>query len=332
MFKMTLRIRDRPLMRECLAEFLGTFILMVFGTGVGAQFLLSHGKISSPVAGSMTWGIGVMMGIYVSGGVSGGHINPAVSVAMATLGRLPWYKVPGYCLAQCLGSFAASGFVYLVYWEALDAFDGGFRQVDGTNGTAGIWSTYPQPYVSIWTCLGDQIFATAVLLICVMGISDPQNMQPPTGLFPVSIGLLVMALSMSYSLNCGNAMNPARDFIPRIFTALAGWELTPLRYRNYNFFWVNIIGPHIGAVLGAYIYQAFIGFHWPLPPSVDIPIGDLDNDQEKPWSEKEREARRGNSGSTNSNHTKGVTSEHDKCMKIASINKAFEMPEDATRM
>jgi glycerol uptake facilitator-like aquaporin len=76
----------------------------------------------------------------------------------------------------------------------------------------------------------EQIFATAVLLICVMGISDPRNMQPPTGLFPICIGFCVMGMSMSYSLNCGNAMNPARDLSPRLFTVIAGWNLDPLRY------------------------------------------------------------------------------------------------------
>ncbi|XP_076465702.1 aquaporin-9-like [Babylonia areolata] len=253
----------KPLVRECLAEFLGTFILMVFGTGVGAQFVLSRGEFATAVSNSATWGIGVMMGIYVSGGVSGGHINPAVSIAMAMLGRLPWYKVPFYYVAQCAGSFAACCCSFLTYWDTLDAFDGGDRQVTGENGTAGIFATYPQHYVSVWTTLGDQIFSTGVLMICVLAITDPHNMRPPSGLMPVSIGLLVMALSMSYSLNCGNAMNPARDFIPRIFTVMAGWDLAPLSYRKYNYFWVNIFGPHIGAVLGSYTYQLFIGYHWP---------------------------------------------------------------------
>lgn len=256
------------LARECLAEFLGTFILLVFGDGSVAQKVLSNGELGSALSIHWSWGIGVMLGIYVAGGVSGAHINPAVTVAQACLGRCPWKKVAPYMLSQYVGAFVASACVYLVYYDALDNFDDGKRQVDGTFGTAGIWATYPQAYVSTWNCLGDQILGTALLLISILAITDPRNMQPTKGVTAISIGLSVVVIGMTFGLNCGYAINPARDLGPRIFTAIGGWGTDPFTYRDHNYFWVPVVGPHLGAVIGAYIYQLCVGFHWPTEEEV----------------------------------------------------------------
>ncbi|XP_071096954.1 aquaporin-10-like isoform X1 [Haliotis cracherodii] len=261
-------LQNFPMTREFLAEFLGTFILLVFGEGSVAQVVLSEGKNGSPQSIYWSWGIGVTMGIYVSGGVSGGHLNPAVTVAQAALGRLQLKKVPVYLLAQYLGAFVASILVYLVYTDALHHYDDGVRAVVGNVSTAGIWATYPQPFVSTANGFGDQVFGTAILLICVMGVTDPRNMSPPSGLIPISVGLIVVAIGMTFGFNCGYAINPARDLGPRIFTAVAGWGSDPFSFRGFNWFWVPILGPHIGAILGAYFYQACVGFHW--PTEVDI--------------------------------------------------------------
>ncbi|KAK7478410.1 hypothetical protein BaRGS_00030335 [Batillaria attramentaria] len=223
--------------------------------------------LGGPGAGSQTtisWatGIGVTLGVYVAGGVSGGHINPAVSVAMAALGRLPWVKLPAYLAGQYLGSFLASACVFLVYWDAIEHYDGGQRTVQGETATAAIFATYPQPYVSTWTGLGDQVYATCFLLITILAISDKRNMGPRPGLMAISLGLIVVATNMTLALNCGNAMNPARDLSPRIFTVLAGWGVEPFSFRDYNWWWVPIVGPHVGALLGAAIYHGFIERHW----------------------------------------------------------------------
>lgn len=257
-----LRINNN-LFREVLAEFLGTFILIVFGDGSVAQFKLSKGTAGSPMSVYWSWGVGVMMGIYVAGGVSGGHINPSVTVAQACLGRCPWVKVPAYIVAQYCGSFIASVFVYLIYFDAINNFDQGTRHVDGSLGTAGIFSTYPQPFLSVYNGLGDQVFGTAILLICVLAITDENNMKPTKGLIPISIGFVVFVIGMTYGFNCGYAINPARDLAPRIFTAIAGWGDTPFNYKEYKWFWIPVLGPHLGAIIGAFIYQLCVGLHWP---------------------------------------------------------------------
>src|SRR3954447_24235593 len=107
-----------------LAEFLGTFVLIVFGVGVVAQTVLSRGTAGSPLSINIAWGLAVTMGCYVSAGVTGAHLNPAVTVALAVHRRFPWAKVAPYTIAQMVGAFVASAVVYATYREALAAFDG----------------------------------------------------------------------------------------------------------------------------------------------------------------------------------------------------------------
>ena len=135
------------LKQEILAEFLGTFILIVFGVGVVAQVDLSGGQNGSYLSINLAWGLAVVMGIYVAGGVTGAHLNPAVTLALAVRRDFPWTKVGPYWLAQTGGAFAASSIVFLTYHDAFLAFDGGMRRVVGEKATAGIFATYPQPFL-----------------------------------------------------------------------------------------------------------------------------------------------------------------------------------------
>ena len=139
---------SRDLLRELCAEFLGTFVLMLFGIAVVAQVVLSGEQNGTYFSINIGWGLAVTMGIYVAGGVSGAHLNPAVTLALAVLRGFAWRKVLPYCLAQLAGAMVASAVVFLTYHEALDQFDGGTRQVIGEQATAGIWATYPQDFLS----------------------------------------------------------------------------------------------------------------------------------------------------------------------------------------
>ncbi|CAG2224218.1 Aquaporin-3,Aquaporin-4,Aquaporin-9,Aquaporin-7,Aquaporin-1,Aquaporin-2 [Mytilus edulis] len=163
--------------------------------------------------------------------------------------------------------------------DALNSFDGGNRMVSGPNGTAGIWATYPQDFASVATCIGDQLLGTAMLLCCVLAVTDDRNMETHKGLIPFSIGLIVVVIGMTYHLNCGYAINPARDLGPRIFTAIAGWGLEVFSYNDYKYFWIPVLGPHVGAILGAFLYQFLIGFHWSEVVEItsDIPIKEIKN-------------------------------------------------------
>jgi MIP family channel proteins len=244
--------------REAAAEFLGTFMILVFGTGVVAQSVLSQNAAGSYLAINLGWGLGVMLGIYTAAGVSGAHLNPAVTVALALRRGFPWSKVPTYILAQTVGAFVASAVVFLTYRDAITVFDSGLRQIQGTAGTAGIFATYPQPFLSIGGGLVDQIVGTALLMAGVLAMTDQRNSAPPGWLAAPLIGALVVAIGVAFGFNAGYPINPARDFGPRLFTAVAGWGGGVFTAAN-GWWWVPIVGPCIGAVLGAVTYDVCVG-------------------------------------------------------------------------
>jgi MIP family channel proteins len=249
-------------LREALAEFLGTFVLIMFGVGVVAQVVLSGETNGSYLSINLCWGLAVTLGVYVAAGGSGAHLNPAVTVALAVHRGFPWRKVAVYVAAQVAGAFVAALVVYFTYREAFAAFDGGVRQVAGPEGTAGIFATYPKPYLSTLGGLVDQIVGTALLVGCIFAISDQRNLAPPGWFGPVLVGLLVVAIGMAFGSNAGYAINPARDFGPRLFTALGGWGGEVFR-ANDRWWWVPIVGPVVGGVLGGFIYEALVGKRLP---------------------------------------------------------------------
>jgi MIP family channel proteins len=253
----------RGLTREMAAEFFGTFILVVFGTAVDAQVILSKQQNGQYVSINFGWGLGVMMGMYVAGGISGAHLNPAVSLALAVQKKFAWGKVIPYWIMQVAGAFAAAAVTYLVYAEALSAFDNGVRTVPGyplasPTATAGIFATYPAPHLStVPGGLIDQIVGTALLIACIFGITDKKNIGLPPYLAPLGVGALVVLIGMTFGFNAGYAINPARDFGPRLFTAVAGWGKAVFLAGNH-WWWVPIAGPLAGGVLGAFLYDFFI--------------------------------------------------------------------------
>ena len=152
----------------------------------------------------------------------------------------------------------ASALVFATYYEALDHFDGGQRQIVGTQSTAAIWATYPQPYLSnVPGGLVDQVVGTALLLLCVFAVTDNKNMAPTSNLAPVLIGAVVFAIGMTFGYNSGYAINPARDLGPRLFTAVAGWGRGVFSASG-GWWWVPIIGPLAGGVLGGLAYDQFV--------------------------------------------------------------------------
>lgn len=249
------------LKRELYAEFLGTLVLILFGAGVVAQNLLSQGNNGSYLAINLAWGLGVTMGVYIAGGVSGAHLNPAVSFALAFRGTFPWKKVVPYSIAQTAGAFAAAAVVFATYHEAFRAFDGGVRAVTGPQASAFVFATYPAPFLSTYGGLIDQIVGTAILMAVICALTDGRNTAPSANVGPLMIGLLVVAIGMCFGFNSGYAINPARDLGPRLFTFIAGWGPEVFRAGNY-WFWVPVVGPLIGGVAGTLIYDALIGKHF----------------------------------------------------------------------
>jgi len=249
----------RAVVREMLAEFLGTFVLIVFGVGVVAQAVLSRNTAGTYLSINIAWGLAVTMACYVCAGVTGAHLNPAVTLGLAVHRTFPWRKVLPYAVAQVAGAFAASAVVYITYREALAAYDGGVRQVLGPQGTAGIWATYPQAFLSVFPGgFIDQVVGTALLFGVILGITDDRNAPAPKGLVPVIVGLLVVLIGATFGFNSGYAINPARDFGPRLFTAVAGWGAEVFR-AGHAWWWVPVIAPCIGAIVGGWVYDVFVG-------------------------------------------------------------------------
>jgi glycerol uptake facilitator protein len=246
-------MKTEGLLGELSAEFLGTMVLLLFGDGVVAMTVLfGTGVPGEVVKGGYTnitlaWGLGVTMGIYVAGRVSGAHINPAVTVALAIFRDFPWRKVIPYCLAQTAGAFLAAA---LVFWNYRPAF----LKVDPTlENTASIFTTFPAfPQVPLAGLL-DQVIGTALLLLLVFAIIDERN-QFAASLVPLAIGLVVVAIGMSFGGMHGYPINPARDFGPRLFTVLAGFRNNGLT-DGTHVFWVPILGPLLGGVAGAFVYD-----------------------------------------------------------------------------
>ncbi|XP_074652912.1 aquaporin-10-like [Tubulanus polymorphus] len=273
-FKNRIAIKS-PIGRAFLAEILGTCLLCAFGNGSVAQSVLSNKEMGTYISVNWGYGLGAAMGVFVSTGASGGHLNPAVSLAMAVLGKLRWRYLPAYVIAQTIGSFLSSILVYFVYLDGLNNFDGGNRSVTGPLATAGIFSTYPLDHVTWATGLGDQIVGTMLLVICVLAVTDHKHgVNPSSGLVPVIVGFIVFLLGISFGYNCGYAINPARDLGPRIFTAIFGWGLETFSFRNYNWFWIPLIGPLIGGLLATVVYPLVIGIH--LDNEVNDELVDID--------------------------------------------------------
>ncbi|PKU39088.1 aquaporin-3 [Limosa lapponica baueri] len=239
----------------------------LFGCGSVAQIVLSRGTHGGFLTVNLAFGFAVMLGILISGQVSGGHLNPAVTFAMCFLAREPWIKLPIYALAQTLGAFLGAGIVFGLYYDAIWAFGSNQLYVTGQNGTAGIFATYPSQHLNIVNGFFDQFIGTASLIVCVLAIVDPYNNPVPTGLEAFTVGFVVLVIGTSMGFNSGYAVNPARDFGPRLFTAIAGWG-TEVFWTGRQWWWVPIVAPFLGAIAGVIVYQLMIGCHdEPSPPA-----------------------------------------------------------------
>ncbi|XP_039330715.2 aquaporin-7 isoform X4 [Saimiri boliviensis] len=218
----TQQILQKKLVREFLAEFMSTYVMMVFGLGSVAHMVLSktHG---SYLAVNLAFGFGVTMGVHVAGNISGAHMNAAVTFANCALGRLPWRKFPVYVLGQCLGSFLAAATIYALFYTAILHFSGGQLMVTGPVATAGIFATYLPDYMTLWWGFLNEVWLTGMLQLCLFAITDQENNPALPGTQALVIGILVVTIGMSLGMNTGYAINPSRDLPPRIFTFIAGW-------------------------------------------------------------------------------------------------------------
>lgn len=251
---------------QLLAEFLGTALLILLGDGVVASVMLlnKHGDWMVITTG---WGLAVTFGVYVSARLSGGHLNPAVTLALAARGDFPVARIAPYWLAQLAGAMLGAALVYYDYGAAFAEFEQKNRIVRGqmtdgklagpAAGGAGVFATYPA-FDDVARNLFSEAIGTAVLMFGVCAITDRRNASVPRFLQPFLVGAVVWAIGLSLGGLTGYAINPARDLGPRIVSALAGWG-SAVFYSHSSYFWIPIAGPMIGGVFGAVLYDASIG-------------------------------------------------------------------------
>ena len=227
--------------------------------------MLGAGAVAQVVAAGIgnhdsivwAWGLAVTLAVYVSGKISGGHINPAVTVALAVFRDFPWRKVAPYALAQTAGAFAAALLVRWDYTEALAKADPGH-----TIKTQVVFSTLPGNNVlpvHEWGAFRDQVIGTAILLFILVAIADTRNIAPAANFAPVIMGLLVVAIGLGWGTDAGYAINPARDFGPRLASFVTGYGAAFRDQYGHFYFWVPIVGPLIGGIAGVGLYDALIG-------------------------------------------------------------------------
>lgn len=252
-------MKNKNLFGECLAEFIGCFILILIGCGAVASSTLGNVSFSQWEM-SLVWGIGVTIAIYIVGSISGAHLNPAVTISLSIHRGFDKKKVLPYIASQLLGCFAAAGLIYFLFNPLLSSFEVTNNIIrTSENGviTAGIFSTYPNAHISILNAFLIEAFITTILMIVILAVGEEKNTnRPGANLQPVIIGLTIAIIGSAFGHLTGFAMNPARDFGPRILTILLGWtDLGPI---NTWYFLVPLTAPIVGAVSAGYIYDKLI--------------------------------------------------------------------------
>jgi len=244
-----------------MAEFFGTMILVIFGNGANCQVVLSSvPAVASSQKGqylstSFGWAVGVALGAWICGGISGGHINPAVTLSLAVFRGFPWRKVPVFIVAQTLGAMCGAAIIYANYFHAIDLFEGGSGI--RTLSTASLFATYALPYMTSVSCFFSEFICTAVLLMVVMAVTDKKNGPPPGGLVPLALFMTFLGIGASLGMETSFAVNPARDFGPRVFTAMV-YGKQVFNFRDQYWVWCPIIAPFAGGLVGTLLYDAFL--------------------------------------------------------------------------
>ncbi|KXT11282.1 hypothetical protein AC579_1672 [Pseudocercospora musae] len=251
--------RLRRTFREPLSEFMGVFILIMFGDGVVAQVVLSRGTKGDYQSISWGWGIGVMLGVYASG-ISGAHINPAVTFANCVFRKFPWRKFPIYMVAQVLGAMCAAAVVYGNYKSAIDTFEGGagIRTVPGysENASAGIFCTYPAEFMSNTGQFFSEFIASTLLMFLIYAIKDDHNIGAGP-LTPLALFFIIFGIGACFGWETGYAINLARDFGPRLVSYMIGYGPDVWRAGNY-YFWVPMVAPFCGCTFGGFLYDVLL--------------------------------------------------------------------------
>ena len=250
-------------------EFFGTFLLVFFGCGSVCAAVLTGAQVGVFQV-AIVWGLGIATAIYLTGSLSGAHLNPAVTISMAAWSDFPKRRVPPYIAAQLLGAFAASAVLFMIFSNALAAFERAHHLVRGQSGSEAsamvFGEFYPNPgglpltdearlRMSPSSAFGAEVIGTAILLLVIFCVTDERNKARPQALTAATIGLTVtMLISLLGPLTMA-CFNPARDFAPRAFSSLAGWGIVPFAVNGHGWLTVYILAPILGGLLGGAVYR-----------------------------------------------------------------------------
>jgi glycerol uptake facilitator protein len=225
-----------------LSEFIGTMILILLGDGVVAAVLLRNSKAehSGWIVITFGWGMAVAIAVYVAL-ISGAHINPAVTVGLASVGAFPWVQVPGYIIAQLLGAFVGAVLVWITYYDH-------WKETDDPVLKLGVFSTIPQIRNTVPNFI-TEVIGTAMLLFGVLAIIA--NAQAAVA--PLSVGFLVLAIGLSLGGPTGYAINPARDLGPRIAHAVL--PIPGKGDSDFSYGWIPVVAPLVGGIIGAVLWS-----------------------------------------------------------------------------
>jgi glycerol uptake facilitator protein len=231
-------------MSTYLAEFFGTLLLILLGEGVVAGVLLKGSKAEN--AGWLTvvvaWGLAVTLAIYAVGQISGAHLNPAVTVALALSGSFAWDHVLGYCAAQLLGAFAGAVLVWLHYLPH-------WKKTASAELKLAVFATGPAIRSPLHNLISE-IIATAVLILGLLFIGANRFAD---GLNPLIVGVLIISIGLSLGGTTGWAINPARDLGPRIAHTML--PISGKGSSDWGYAWIPVVGPLIGSGLGVLVYR-----------------------------------------------------------------------------
>ncbi|KAL2827178.1 putative aquaglyceroporin [Aspergillus cavernicola] len=244
---------------EAFSEFFGTLILILFGNGVVAQVILSHNQKGDYQSISWGWGLGCMLGVYVSG-KSGSHMNPAVTFANCVLRKFPWRKLPIYALSQLLGGMCAAAIIYGNYKSAIDVYEGGsnIRTVPGYSDTAtgGIFCTYPAEFMTRTGQFFSEFLASSILQFIIFALCDDTNLGAKQ-MMPLAMFFTIFGIGACFGWETGYAINLARDFGPRLVSYMIGYGPEVWRAGDY-YFWIPLIVPFLGCTFGGWLYDMFL--------------------------------------------------------------------------
>ncbi|KMJ46220.1 aquaporin family protein [Xenorhabdus khoisanae] len=260
------RTANPTLSGQCISEFLGTALLVFFGLGCVAAARLAGAQLGLWEI-SIIWGFGVALAVYLTAGISGAHLNPAVTIALCLFANFDRKKVLPYIIAQMLGGFVAALIIYMMYYNLFLDYEQVHNTVRGSQEslfTAGVFSTYPAAQISVLQAFIVEVIIAAVLLCLILALTDDGNGIPRGPLAPLLIGILIAVIGGSFGPLTGFALNPARDFGPKLVAYLAGWgDIALTGGRDIPYCLVPLVAPVVGAILGAFGYRKLIARHLP---------------------------------------------------------------------